>query len=214
MAVYSPVLITVKILVGLSLLCAVLALGYQVLAAWGGGHEDYSKRAGSSARGIAYSFTVAMMPRHKESVSRHPGVFAVGVVMHIGVILSLLGVVLLLVSPRLGYAALSLGRPLIALSLAAGLYLLIRRVLSEDLRAMSAPDDYIAILATCGLLALASVYPSAASDVLYLIYAALLFAYLPLGKLRHAVFFFVARGDHGRRLGRRGVYPPATARTA
>ncbi len=79
---------------------------------------------------------------------------------------------------------------------------------------MSAPDDYIAILATCGLLALASGYPiDAASDVVTLIYAVLLFAYLPLGKLRHAVFFFVARGDYGRRLGRRGVYPSATART-
>lgn len=207
-------LVPVKIFVALSVLWAVIALGYQVFAAWGGGREDYSKRAGSSARGIAYSFTFAMAPRHKESVSRHPGAFAVGAVLHIGVILSLLGVVLLLVWPTVGHAVLSLGRPLIALSLAAGLYLLIRRTLSRDLRAMSAPDDYIAILATCGLLALSFVYRGdAGSETVYLIYAGLLFAYLPLGKLRHAVFFFVARGDHGRRLGRRGVYPSATART-
>jgi len=209
------VLIPVKLFVALSLLWAVAALGVQVLAAWGGGREDYSSRAGSSARGIAYSFTVAMTPRHKESVSRHPVKFAVGVVMHIGVMLSLLAAVLLVVWPTAGSAALSHGRPLIATSLVAGLYLLVRRTLSRDLREMSAPDDYIAMLATCGLLALACVYTGdAGSETVYLIYAGLLFAYLPLGKLRHAVFFFVARANHGRRLGRRGVYPPATVRTA
>lgn len=207
-------LIPVKLFVALSLLWAVAALGVQVLAAWGGGREDYSSRAGSSARGIAYCFTVAMTPRHKESVRHHPVKFGVGVVMHIGVILSLLAALLLLVWPMVGHAVLSLGRPLIATSLVAGLYLLIRRILSRDLRAMSAPDDYIAILATCGLLALACVNTTVVgSEAVYLIFAGLLFAYLPLGKLRHAVFFFVARANHGRRLGYRGVYPPAAAGT-
>jgi hypothetical protein len=37
--------------------------------------------------------------------------------------------------------------------------------------------------------------------------AAAFFAYVPLGKLRHAVFFFVARGDLYARLGARGVVP-------
>ena len=35
----------------------------------------------------------------------------------------------------------------------------------------------------------------------------------PAGKLRHAVFFFLARVDLGRRLGWRGVYPPAAGRS-
>jgi hypothetical protein len=48
----------------------------------------------------------------------------------------------------------------------------------------------------------------------FLIYAGVLFLYFPLGKLRHAVFFFVARADYGRRLGYRGVYPPARTRAA
>ena len=52
-------------------------------------------------------------------------------------------------------------------------------------------------------------FPGPASGALLLGYAALIFLYLPLGKLRHAVFFFVARGDYGWRLGHRGVYPPA-----
>ena len=79
---------------------------------------------------------------------------------------------------------------------------------------MSTAEDYVAILATCVLLALASLDSAGAEARLaFLIYAGLLFAYLPVGKLRHAVFFFVARADYGGRLGYRGVYPPSTANT-
>jgi hypothetical protein len=96
--------------------------------------------------------------------------------------------------------------------LLAGLYLLLRRTTSPTLRAMNTPDDYIATLASCGLLALAILDSvSAHGHVVLLVYSALLLIYLPLGKLRHAVFFFIARGDYGRRLGYRGVYPPAPA---
>ena len=204
----------VKVLVALSILWAVVALAVQVIAARGGGRKDYSRRSGSPARGMAYSFTVAMMPAHKETVRLHPVKSAIGVVMHIGIILVLVGVVLLLAWPTTGYQLIAFIRPLAALSLLAGICLFVRRLLSENLRAMSAPDDYLAILATCGLLAFVSFRPVVAQDqVLFLVYAGLLFVYLPLGKLRHVVFFFVARGDHGRRLGYRGVYPPAAART-
>jgi hypothetical protein len=39
-------------------------------------------------------------------------------------------------------------------------------------------------------------------------FGALLFLYIPFGKLRHMVYFFVVRADYGFRLGYRGVYPP------
>ncbi|MBU0618371.1 MAG: hypothetical protein KKI02_11685 [Planctomycetes bacterium] len=203
-----------KVFAALSILWAIIALVIQVIAARGGGRRDYSRRSGSSVRGVVYNFTVAMMPAHKEAVRRHPVKFTIGVVMHLGVILVLLGVVLLLAWPTAGYRVITFVRPLVALSLLAGIYLFVRRVFSKNLRAMSAPDDYFAILATCGLLALASLYPAdAQNQVVLLIYAGLLLVYLPLGKLRHAVFFFVARGDYGRRLGYRGVYPPPAAGT-
>ena len=95
-------------------------------------------------------------------------------------------------------------------AMAAGIWLLVRRVSSKPLRAISVPDDYIAIMATCGLLALAVIFALASRNPTPLLaYTSVLFVYLPLGKLRHAVFFFVARADYGRRLGYRGVYPPA-----
>jgi hypothetical protein len=200
-----------KAAVALAMLWAIVSLGYQVFAAWGGGRRDYSRRAGSPTLGIAYNFTLGMTPRHKESVRRHPVKFVVGLVLHLGVILSLLGVLLLLIWPALSGDVLSTGRPLNAVALGAGLYLLVRRATSPDLRAMSAPDDYIAILATCGLLAFACAFPDGVGSTALLTYAVLFFVYLPLGKLRHAVFFFVARTDLGRRLGYRGAYPPTTA---
>jgi hypothetical protein len=204
----------VRIFAALSILWALIALVVQVVAARGGGRRDYARPAGKPSGGVAYNFTIAMLPAHKETVRRHPVKFAIGVVMHLGAILVLLGVVLLLAWPDGRYRVMALIRPLAVLALAAGVYLFIRRVFSKNLRVMSAPDDYVAILVTCGLLALASFYPADAErQVLHLVYAGLLFVYLPLGKLRHAVFFFVARGDYGRRLGHRGVYPPAAAGT-
>jgi hypothetical protein len=74
---------------------------------------------------------------------------------------------------------------------------------------MSSPDDYVAVLLTCGLVAVAlqsSLRPG--NPLLLLGYATVLFLYLPLGKLKHIVFFFAARADYGYRLGHRGVYPP------
>lgn len=198
----------------LSLLWAVIALTRQVLQARGGGRRDYSRPAGSPLRGILYSFTAGMTPAHKESVRLHPAEFALGLVMHVGVIACIVAVILLLVWPAGGARLLVLLRLPATVALGAGICLLLRRCLSPLLRRLSTPDDYLAILATCGLLACCAL-PAVDTDgqLIRLIYAALLFAYLPLGKLRHAVFFFVARGDYAYRLGYRGVYPPARART-
>lgn len=150
-----------------------------------------------------------MLPAHKESVRHHPGKFLIGVALHVGVLLALALLLLLAVRPTLALAALPWARPLLLLALAAGLILAARRALSPTLRFMSTPDDYLAIAASCGLLALTALAPAHPRlPAVALIYGGALLLYLPLGKLRHAVFFFAARLDYGRRLGYRGVYPP------
>ena len=203
----------IKLLLLLSTLWAVLALSVQVLIAWGGGRRDHSRAAGCTGRGVAYNFTVAMLPRHKESVRRHPFSFALGVTLHVGVMLSVATVVTLLAWPDVGSWFQMIARPLVAVALLAGAFLLVRRAASTDLKAMSSPDDYIAIVVTCGLLAFVLMARESSTYVPLFLYATFFFAYLPLGKLRHAVFFFVARADCGRRLGYRGVYPPSAAET-
>jgi hypothetical protein len=200
----------VRVAFAASVTWAVLALAAQVLRARGGGRRSFSHRAGSGLRGVAYNFTYAMLPANKESVRNHPVKFAIGVVLHLGVILCLAGTLVLALSPGAGTRLLALLRIPALLALAAGLFLFLRRFRDPDLRAMSAPDDYVAALVSCGLLALVA-FPvfGASQGTVLLVYATALFLYLPLGKLRHAVFFFVARTDLGRRLGARGVYPPA-----
>ena len=90
--------------------------------------------------------------------------------------------------------------------------MLVRRVANPVVRILSVPDDFLAIglaVAFLAMLALASsgLVPVAAAAVA----ASVLLFYVPLGKLRHMVFFFLARADLGHRLGYRGVLPPARA---
>jgi hypothetical protein len=200
-----------RLLTGISLAWCVLALLGQLLRARGKGRVPHSLPRGSPARGVFYNFTTAMLPAHKESVRLHPAKFAIGALLHAGVLLTLLAIVTLLVAPAAGIALLGWLRVPAAIAALAGLYLLVRRTRDPNLRAMSAPDDFLAIGLSTGLVALAALLPiDADNQGLLLAYATLLLLYLPLGKLRHAVFFFAARADFGRRLGHRGVYPPPT----
>jgi hypothetical protein len=205
-------LLAIRIAVLASALWAGIALLAQVWAARSGGRRDYSRRAGSPRRGVTYSFTTAMLPAHKESVKLHPVEFGLGVVLHAGVFAALAQVAATAIAPAASGKWHFVMTPLAVIGLAAGLTLLVRRAHSVELRAINVPDDYLANAATCGLLALAAVAPLL-GELPLLTYAVLLLVYLPLGKLRHCVFFFVARGDFGRRLGYRGVYPPAPAGT-
>ncbi|MBU1699927.1 MAG: hypothetical protein KJ970_08695 [Candidatus Eisenbacteria bacterium] len=200
----------IAIFVEASIIWAAVLSILQIRKAHGGGRKDYSRRAGDPIQGVIYNFTAAMTPAHKESVRRHPGKFAIGLLMHFGVFLSLAAAILCLIQFELGMRVLRYLSPLFLASLAAGLFLLVRRLATPDLRFMSYPDDYLSIILSCGWTGLA-----AASGLFlnrpipFLVYTGLLMIYLPLGKLRHAIFFFAARWDYGRRLGYRGVYPPA-----
>lgn len=204
-----------RFLVLLSLLWASIALIVQMATAWGGGRKEYGKRSGSPVKGMLHNFTIAMLPWHKETIKHHPVSFAVGVLMHLGVALAFADAVVVLIQPTAGLIGVAPGaRLLVVCSLMSGAYLFVRRFSSRDLRVMSAAEDYVAVLATCGLLALALLHSvDVQYRLVFLIYFALFVAFLPLGKLRHGMFFFLARGDYGRRLGYRGVYPPAKGRT-
>jgi hypothetical protein len=184
------------------------------MAARGKGRIDYSHSMGEGRAGASYSFTTAMLPQNKESVRLHRFKFTMGMVMHAGACVAILGIVLLVINPDWGCKVIKLSRPLLALAFLAASYLFVRRFFSANLRMMSAPDDYVASFATCGLLAVTGITCTGIENIVpCLFYAALFFLYFPLGKLRHAVFFFAARDDLGRRLGYRGVYPPAKAHT-
>lgn len=204
-------MLAARIFLGLTLVWAVLALAGQARAARGTRRHDYSRPAGSAVRGLRYAFTGAMSPRHKETIRLHPIEFAIGLLLHLGAGAALLEVGLTLAGSAAGVNWLRVLRPLLGLALAAGFALIIRRIVSRNLRMISTPDDYLGILATCGLLALAGTVSAQGAGWL-LLYCGGFLLYLPLGKLRHVLFCPVARGDVGLRLGHRGVYPPPRRR--
>ncbi|UCE27085.1 MAG: hypothetical protein JSW52_12165 [Candidatus Coatesbacteria bacterium] len=201
-----------RIIVASSLVWAAALLTWQLLAAWGGGRKDYSARAGSSARGVLYNFTAAMSPARKEAARRHPFKFAVGMVMHLGVVVAVLKVVVLLIKPTAPpIAPIPLGG-FLAFAAAATSFLFVRRFFSKNLRPISDFDDYFAAFAVAVYLGIGSLHElNVINAGTFLLVGAVVAFYIPLGKLRHVLFCPVARFDLGRRLGYRGTFPAGRA---
>ncbi len=199
---------TIKILTLLSLLWTILALIVQWVQARGTGRKDFSVKSGDVIRGIIYNFTWAMLPNHKETIRLHPVKFLIGVIMHIGIFIAIAEVIVVLLLPQSKPLFPSVIGTILAAAALCGIYLFVRRIFSITLRAMSSPDDYISILLTLGFLLTALAHEfGILNSTIFLIYSIVLFLYFPLGKLRHAMFFFVARTDYGARMGYRGTYP-------
>jgi len=189
---------------------AALGLTLQARAALTGRRGPFAPAAGSAARGVIYSFTGAMSPRRKESVSRHPLSFAAGVLLHAAVFGAFATALASAAAPR--WAPQPWAAAVLALGLAACVALFVKRVVRRELRAISVPEDFTANAAVALLLGVALAFQLDAVGVAAVqVAAAGILFYLPLGKLRHGMFFFLARADLGRKLGRRGVYPPGGA---
>ena len=177
--------------------------------------NDLSEKSGDTTKGIVYSNTTAMLPQNKESAYLHLPGYAAGILFHIGIFTSFI-VFLLSFFPFFNrWIEVSTLRLIIAAVLAvtclSGYLLLFRRVLSKDLKGLSTPDDYIsnALTSTFHLFTLLHlVWPiNGVVTALYYIACALLFLYMPFGKLRHAVYYFAARYHLGFFYGWRNVWP-------
>lgn len=198
-----------RALAGLAFLVSIAALAWQARRALSLGSPRVEAPPRGRARdGVAYAFGRGMSPWAKESARLHPAVYVAGALYHVGIFTSI-GVVGLAVAgaPWLDRVSV-VAAPLLALSALAGIGLLARRVATPGLRTVSSPDDYASNLAATLLIVAALV--SMASDgpaPSLLVVATLVFLYAPLGKIRHCVFFFLARAGFGRLLGRRGVLP-------
>lgn len=197
-----------QLLLAASALWAAAALAAQAVRVRGAARRPFSAPAGSASRGVLYSFTGAMAPHRKESASRHPVAFAAGAVLHLAVFAAFAATLAAAVAPERS-RSIAAGAPLAALGLAACVGLFLRRLLRPTLRAVSSPEDFSANLVVAALLAANLAHHAGWLNAAALqVIAALVLIYLPLGKLRHGLFFFLSRINLGRRLGRRGVYPP------
>ena len=170
--------------------------------------KDRSQPKGDPNAGVAYALSQGMMPWAKESTRRHALAYLRGVGFHLTVFLVL---ALFLASPWLGLIPGAVRAGLAALcGLGSLLALLgfVSRFIEKVLKALSTPDDYFAIL-------LASLFLAAAAAMLwklsllplFYIVSALLFVYMPLGKIRHCIYFIFSRLFFGRFFGRRAILP-------
>jgi nitrate reductase gamma subunit len=173
--------------------------------------SDFAPPSGKTWPAIQYSFTGAMSPTKKESAFLHLPTYAAGILYHLGTFLAIfLFFLMLLQFPFSGMFAVLLS-VFFLITGGCGLAILIKRMVKHELRSLSSPDDYISnLLVTLFQLTTALVLLMPESGAGYFILASLLLLYFPVGKLKHAIYFFAARYQLGLFYGRRGVWPPKT----
>lgn len=170
---------------------------------------DYAKPVQGAGSAVKYSFTGAMSPAKKESAFLHLPTYTAGIIFHIGTFLSifLFFLILFKVEPTALLKWIFFG--LLILSGICGLGILIKRIVKKELLVLSNPDDFISNILVTGLqLITAAALVTSVVMPWYFVWVSLLLLYLPLGKLKHTVYFFAARYHLGFFYGRRGVWPP------
>jgi hypothetical protein len=185
------------------------ALAFAWLRARGFGRRVlFAPAAGDPAAGIRYAFTNAMLPQAKESVRMHLPSYAAGVVFHLGAFAAFGLLAVTLARIQVPAAIAWIGRIATLAGALGGLALLAKRSLTPHLRGLSSPDDFVANLLTTGFATLAC---AASLDprlqTVWLVIAAVLLVYVPIGKIRHCLFFFSSRAFLGAFFGYRGTFP-------
>lgn len=196
--------------------CAVSLLAHLVKVIRLGAPKDKSEPSGSVKEGVVYANTIAMMPNQKESAYLHLPSYATGMLFHIGLFCCLLFFVLSFfpffnnwIGGCNWHYVLAIPT---ALGTVCGIILFIRRLVSKELKVLSMPDDFISTGLVTLFLLMTTFYLSLSTccgsiTILYYISSILLFLYMPLGKLRHAVYYFAARYHLGFFYGWRNVWP-------
>jgi hypothetical protein len=171
---------------------------------------DYSAPSGNVSTAIRYSFTGAMNPGKKETALLHLPTYFAGIFYHLGTFLSIVLFFLILIHVPVTGMMNHLISLLLLISVACGTGILIKRIVKRGLRDLSSPDDYISnLLVTIFQAMTACVLFMDQLHPVYFLLSSLLLLYFPLGKLKHAIYFFAARYHLGFFYGRRGTWPPA-----
>jgi len=169
--------------------------------------NDPSKPKGNAWTGVAYSFTGAMSPLKKESARRHMPTYVLGLFFHGGVFVGFASLVALFFDARAPLVPTRTSALVLGLTSLCGTALLVKRILKSELRRFSNPDDYFSNVLVVGfqmMTAVALVEPRIVPALF--VYAGVLLLYIPLGKLRHAIYFPIARIYLGEFFGKRGVW--------
>ena len=184
-------------------------LTYLVLHTFSFGKRQlHSKAEATRWKGVAYAFSLGMMPWEKESAAKHLPTYVAGIFYHIGIFAAIFYVLFTAASLSLSEAILSPFRALLAVGFICGTGLLLKRAIKRQMRYISCPDDFVANILV-DLFILSGFLSSLLSAVIpvFDILAILTFLYMPLGKIRHCFFFFYSRILFGSYFGRRRILP-------
>ena len=183
--------------------------------------KDFSQKSGNIAHAICYSCIGAMSPMQKESAYLHLPTYTAGIFFHIGNFLAITVYLLFTLTVIFNFhIPIESATNLIVIIAAiitfiaalCGLGLFIKRLIKKELRALSCMDDYISnLLCTAMLFATTYSLLTLQFGAVYYVVMALLLVWLPLGKIKHVLYFFFARYHLGFFYGWRGTWPPKKA---
>ena len=174
-----------------------------------GNPTDYSKKMGDTSAAIKYSMTKSMSPAKKESAYLYLPTYSAGILYHLGTFLSIFLFFLILFNVPMTDFVKGVIIGFLGLCALAGLGILIKRMVKKELRGLSNPDDFISnLLVTVFQVLTALAVYNAEFLPIYLVATSALLLYLPVGKLKHTLYFFAARYHLGYFFGWRGVWPP------
>lgn len=193
-----------------ALITCLVTLGYHLTRVIRAGKpQDWSQRVGNLQASVVYSFTGAMSPAKKESAYLHLPTYTAGMIFHLGTFLAIaLFFIFILKFAKINIVYIILASVL-AISTLCGVAILIKRMVKPSLRSLSSPDDYISnALVTLFQASTVMMLLIPETETVYFVITALLLFYIPVGKLRHAIYFFAARYHLGVFFGHRNVWPP------
>lgn len=191
-------------------ICSVSCLYHFLRIVKLGNPVEYSGKRGDVNSAVFYSFTGAMSPKKKESAYLHLPTYLAGLLYHIGTFLSIFLFFMFLfdVIPGMRWMSVTLIGFLLVTSI-CGFAILIKRIIKKELLAISNPDDFISnILVTLFQMMTIVVLFEQYLFAGYFVVAGILLLYLPLGKLKHTIYFFAARYHLAYFYGWRDVWPP------
>lgn len=171
--------------------------------------RDYSHQTGNIPDAVKYAYTGAMSPAKKETAFLHLPTYIAGLLYHLGTFLAFFLYLLLMLNLSFGTGVGIAFACMLFVSSISGLGILIKRLFSKKMRALSNGDDYLSNILTTlfqAMLALALIFPALMQG--FYLAATLLFLYIPFGKLKHLLYFFAARYHLGFFFGRRNAWPP------
>lgn len=174
---------------------------------------DKAPFKGSAAAGVLSSYALLFLPWSMVSTRKRPWLWLEFAVYHLGLAAAISVTFTMPFAP--GLLTMTVRQALAgitALAAAIGVLKLVRRISLIELRVISTPDDYFSLVAGESFLVAASVVLVADSPMSRLVFFSITAGYLfyvPLSKVSHYVYYFLAALVTGARYGLRAVRPGA-----